>query len=261
MAEAVTMTPATGATFFYQWDLNQQLSVTGDATEIHFAQPDGTTALVVPVENGLATIPNILLQNSGTLTAYAYAPDRTLTKQRWTIVARQKAEDYVYTETEVKTWGTIEAKAANAIAIAQGARDDFDTLAEDITADIITAAEDAKSALDSVVTSANTSKTNLETAINNASTAKSQLEQVIADVDATSEIAKEIPGQVEEGKRNIDDYVAGKELELKGDTGNVYFSSFRVVNGRLKMYSDPSVTKIVFRRAGSRLKYRIATGG
>ena len=77
----------------------------------------------------------------------------------------------------------------------------------------------------------------------------------------SAEIAKEIPGQVEEGKRNIDDYVAGKELELKGDTGNVYFTSFRVVNGRLKMYSDPSVTKIVFRRAGSRLKYRIATGG
>lgn len=190
MAAAVIMAPATGATFFYQWDLNQQLSVTGDVTEIHFAQPDGTTALVMPVGNGLATIPNILLQNSGTLTAYAYTPDRTLTTQRWTIVARQKAEDYVYTETEVKTWETIEAEAANAIAIAQGVRDDFDTLTEDIAADI-TAAEDAKSALGSAVTSANTSKASLETAINNANnaktnadTARTNLQNVIDDSTA-----------------------------------------------------------------------------
>lgn len=124
MVVALMMAPATGSTYFYQWDLNQQLSVTGDVTEIHFAQPNGATALVMPVENGLATIPNILLQNSGTLTAYAYTPDRTLTTRSWKIIARQKAEDYVYTETEVKTWGTIEAEAANAIAIAQGVRDD-----------------------------------------------------------------------------------------------------------------------------------------
>ena len=73
--------------------------------------------------------------------------------------------------------------------------------------------------------------------------------------------AKEITGRVEEGKRDIDTYIGEKEVELKGDTGNVYFSSFRVVNGRLKMYSDPSVTKVVFRRVGSRLKYRVAIGG
>lgn len=82
-----------------------------------------------------------------------------------------------------------------------------------------------------------------------------------ASAKKAEDTAKEIPGQVEEGKRNIDVYIEGKESELKGETGNVYFSSFRVVNGRLKMYSDPSVTKIVFRRAGSRLKYRVATGG
>ncbi len=68
---------------------------------------------------------------------------------------------------------------------------------------------------------------------------------------------KEIPGQVEDAKDEIDAYVKGKEGELKGDTGNVYFAAFKVVNGRLKLYSDPEIDKVRFVRAGSRLLYRL----
>ena len=70
--------------------------------------------------------------------------------------------------------------------------------------------------------------------------------------------AKEVPGRVKEGKRQIDDYVREKESQLKGETGNVYFAGFAVVKGRLKMYSDPTVDKVRFQREGSRLKYRLA---
>ena len=70
--------------------------------------------------------------------------------------------------------------------------------------------------------------------------------------------AEELPGRVKEGKRQIDDYVREKESQLKGKTGNVYFAGFAVVKGRLKMYSDPTVDKVRFRREGSRLKYRLA---
>ena len=69
--------------------------------------------------------------------------------------------------------------------------------------------------------------------------------------------AKEVPGRVKEGKQQIDDYVREKESQLKGETGNVYFAGFAVVKGRLKMYSDPTVDKVRFRREGSRLKYRL----
>lgn len=69
--------------------------------------------------------------------------------------------------------------------------------------------------------------------------------------------AKEIPGQVADAKKEIDKYADEKAAELKGDTGNVYFAAFKVVSGRLKMYSDPSVDKVRFRRVGSRLKYRL----
>jgi hypothetical protein len=70
--------------------------------------------------------------------------------------------------------------------------------------------------------------------------------------------AEEVPGRVKEGKRQIDDYVREKEIQLKGETGNVYFAGFAVVKGRLKMYSDPAVDKVRFHREGSRLKYRLA---
>ncbi len=69
---------------------------------------------------------------------------------------------------------------------------------------------------------------------------------------------EDLPGRVREGKEEIDNYVKQKESELKGETGNVYFASFAVVKGRLKMYSDPTVDKVRFRREGSRLKYRLA---
>lgn len=70
--------------------------------------------------------------------------------------------------------------------------------------------------------------------------------------------AEGVTGRVKEGKRQIDDYVKEKETQLKGETGNVYFAGFAVVKGRLKMYSDPEVDKVRFRREGSRLKYRLA---
>lgn len=73
--------------------------------------------------------------------------------------------------------------------------------------------------------------------------------------------AKKIPGQVDTAKADIDEYVENKKTQLKGDTGNVYFASFRVIRGHLKMYSDPTATKITFTRRRSRLSYRVRIGG
>ena len=69
--------------------------------------------------------------------------------------------------------------------------------------------------------------------------------------------ATSVSGRAEEAKKDINKYVQQKEHELKGETGNVYFAAFRVVNGRLKMYSNQTVDKVCFRRTGSRLKYRL----
>lgn len=68
---------------------------------------------------------------------------------------------------------------------------------------------------------------------------------------------EEVSGRTKKAKEDIDNYARQKETELKGDTGNVNFAAFKVVKGRLKMYSDPTVDKVCFRRVGSRLKYRL----
>ena len=65
-----------------------------------------------------------------------------------------------------------------------------------------------------------------------------------------------IPGQVEDAKREIDRYVAGKEAGLKGDTGDVSFASFAVVPPALYMFNDRDKTHIDFSREGSKLFYR-----
>lgn len=72
------------------------------------------------------------------------------------------------------------------------------------------------------------------------------------------DVAEKIPAKVESAKKDIDKYVSEKKETLKGETGNVNFAAFKVVGGRLKMYSDPSVDKVCFKRVGSRLKYRLA---
>ena len=68
---------------------------------------------------------------------------------------------------------------------------------------------------------------------------------------------EEVSEKSEQAKKEIDDYVKEKHESLKGDTGNVFFAAFKVVKGRLKMYSDPTIDKVNFKRIGSRLKYRL----
>lgn len=70
--------------------------------------------------------------------------------------------------------------------------------------------------------------------------------------------AEKIQGKVTEGKEEIYRYIKEKQNDLKGETGNVNFAAFKVVSGRLKMYSDPNVDKVRFYRVGSKLKYRLA---
>lgn len=69
--------------------------------------------------------------------------------------------------------------------------------------------------------------------------------------------AEKIQGKVAEGKEEIDRYIKENRNDLKGEIGNVNFAAFKVVRGRLKMYSDPNVDKVRFYRVGSKLKYRL----
>lgn len=106
-----------GRKTFYQWDLDRQLIVEVECTEVHFTQ-DGISALVLAPYKlegvRVVDVPNILLQSVRPITVYAYIeePDGGYTKCGTTlyVVPRAKPDDYVYTETEVLTWRSLEER-------------------------------------------------------------------------------------------------------------------------------------------------------
>lgn len=105
---------------FYQWDLNQKITSddfrVGD--EIHFGNSRSGEAPVVKayVYEGtvVADVPNILLQKAQKIYAYHYIinDDReyTIKETIFNVTARPKPADYVYTETEVLTYVTLEER-------------------------------------------------------------------------------------------------------------------------------------------------------
>lgn len=103
-----------GRVSFYQWDVNQELVlnsyVQGDT--VHFSNgKDDTVYICEPYAlNDLyvVNVPNILLQDSGDIYAYHCKPDYTKIKYRFVVSARPKPGDYVYTETEIKTYQALE---------------------------------------------------------------------------------------------------------------------------------------------------------
>lgn len=105
---------ANGRKALWQWDLNQQLTVAGSCTEVHYLDKGAPFTLTVAVKDGKADIPNVLLQRPGRLVVYAYIVDaqdhHTKTCETFGISARPKPDDYVYTETEVKTWNDLKSQ-------------------------------------------------------------------------------------------------------------------------------------------------------
>lgn len=107
-----------GRSHFWQWDIGQKLKVdAGHACEVHFRNPDGPTALVVGTHTidgqTVANVPNILLQDSGSVLAWVYiceGDECTRQEKRFEVWPRQKPADYVYTETELKTYEALEKR-------------------------------------------------------------------------------------------------------------------------------------------------------
>ena len=94
-----------GREHFWQWDLNQKLIVEDpEINEVHFCNRTDDCSLVVEVVDGLANVPNILLQQDWKIKVYAYSVDHTKHEACFKVKTRSKPADYVYTETEIKSW-------------------------------------------------------------------------------------------------------------------------------------------------------------
>lgn len=101
-----------GREHFFQWDANQRLIISdASISEVHFYNGTEDSALVSEVyekdNRRVVNVPNILLQDSWVIHAYAYLNDYTKVEERFKVIARAKPADYVYTETEVLNYNTL----------------------------------------------------------------------------------------------------------------------------------------------------------
>lgn len=107
-----------GREHFFQWDANQRLIISdASISEVHFYNGTGDNALVCEVyeENNkrLVNVPNILLQDSWDIRAYAYLNYYTKVEKRFKVIERAKPANYVYTETEVLNYNTLADRIDN----------------------------------------------------------------------------------------------------------------------------------------------------
>ena len=104
-----------GRDFFYQWGLDRKLIVDDTSiVEVHFCNKTGDCSLVCEtyLEGGLTVVdvPNILLQDDWRIFVYAYDSSYTKFSAEFDVMRRTRPADYVYTETEVKTFDALEKR-------------------------------------------------------------------------------------------------------------------------------------------------------
>lgn len=109
----MTITIADGRGALWQWDTGRRLRVGSGVDQIHYQNRVLGGSVDVDVgADGTAIIPDELLQDWHTLTAYAYVTDDTgaytMVQQDFAVHKRAKPAGYVYTPTEQMTLQTIQ---------------------------------------------------------------------------------------------------------------------------------------------------------
>jgi len=112
-----------GRAELWQWDTGRALSVDADCSQVHFSNKVFGRSIDVDVIDGVAGIPDILLQSDKDLNVWAFVgtADNGYTKisKTFKVNRRNKPADYVFTPVEQTTIAEI-------AAIAQSVRDDAD---------------------------------------------------------------------------------------------------------------------------------------
>ena len=148
---------ADGRRNVYQWDINVKLLLdesNKSADEVHFSARFSRISLSVEVvhteDSSYVTIPNILLQKPNDIIAYSYITnaDGSYTKYDTIIpvIARPKPSGYIYEETEILTWKSLDERITE---LEKGGTGGSDVSVDD-TLTISGAAADAKATGDKI---------------------------------------------------------------------------------------------------------------
>lgn len=126
-------TIADGRDRLYQWDSDVKLLVSEEIAsgidEAHFTAKYSRECLTVKVVHtdteSYVMVPNILLQKSYDIIVYAFCCTDKVTKhiQGIPVIAKPKPADYLYTETEILAYWTLEKRLSN-LEQTGGATDD-----------------------------------------------------------------------------------------------------------------------------------------
>ena len=112
-----------GRSELWQWDTGRTLAVDADCSQVHFSNKVFGRSIDVDVTDGVAIIPDILLQTDKDLTVWAFVGTAengyTKISKTFKVNRRNKPADYVFTPVEQTTIAEI-------AAIAQSVRDDAD---------------------------------------------------------------------------------------------------------------------------------------
>lgn len=126
----MTITIADGRGALWQWDTGRKVKITdGDGVkQIHYQNRCFGRSVDVGVgADGTAIIPDELLQDWHTLTAYAYVTDDTgaytMVQQDFVVHKRARPADYVYTPTEHTGFERLRAEIGDLSALQTDAKD------------------------------------------------------------------------------------------------------------------------------------------
>ena len=128
----MTITIADGRGALWQWDTGRRVKITdGDGVkQIHYQNKCFGRSVDVDVgEDGTAIIPDELLQDCHTLTAYVYVTDDTgaytMEQQDFIVHKRAKPAGYVYTPTDQMTLQTIQRQIGDLADLTTDAKDNL----------------------------------------------------------------------------------------------------------------------------------------
>lgn len=126
----MTITIADGRGALWQWDTGRRLRVGSGVEQIHYQNRALGRSVDVDVgADGTAIIPDELLQDCHTLTAYAYVTDDTgaytMVQQDFAVHKRAKPAGYVYTPTDQMTLQTIQRQIGDLSALTTEAKENL----------------------------------------------------------------------------------------------------------------------------------------
>ena len=121
------MTLSDGRSELWQWDTGRTLAVDADCSQVHFSNKVFGRSIDVDVVDGVAIIPDVMLQTDNDLNVWAFVGTAengyTKISKTFKVNRRNKPADYVFTPTDQMTLQTIQSQIGDLADLTTEAKD------------------------------------------------------------------------------------------------------------------------------------------